>query len=162
MKIRSCRTIDDYHQARSMFREYADQISTDLCFQNFNEELKIVEQMYSPPAGELLFAEDLSGNKLGCVAIRKVNETTCELKRMYVRPEFRNQGIGKHLLDSALKIAPELGYRKIKLDTLPTMKEAIQIYISRGFSEISSNLLNPVKGTIYMERSLEGFDVTST
>jgi GNAT superfamily N-acetyltransferase len=154
MNIRACHTANDYNTARSMFREYADHLSTDLCFQNFSEELKNIEHIYGPPEGSLLFAEDLSGNQLGCVSIRKLNAATCELKRMYVRPEFRKQGIGKILLDHALDIAGQLGYKQIRLETLPAMKEARQLYFSRGFSEVASNSLSQAGETMYMEREL--------
>jgi GNAT superfamily N-acetyltransferase len=154
MNIRACHSADDYNTARSMFREYADHLSIDLCFQNFSEELKNIEHIYGPPEGSLLFAEDLSGNWLGCVAIRKVKTTECELKRMYVRPEFRRQGIGKILLDHALDIAGQLGYRQIRLETLPAMKEARQLYFSRGFSENTSDSAGHAGETLFMEREL--------
>ncbi|HVG31682.1 MAG TPA: GNAT family N-acetyltransferase [Pyrinomonadaceae bacterium] len=138
-------------QARSLFMEYAEALpGIDLCFQNFDRELMNLPGAYAPPDGRLLLA--LDGSALaGCVALRRVGADTCEMKRLYVRPAFRGRRIGALLADSIIEEARRVGYRRMLLDTLPIMTDAIRLYRALGFREIAPYYHNPVEGTLYME-----------
>lgn len=126
----------------------------DLCFQDFPNELETLETQYNKPHGALLLA--WSGNTaVGCVAIRNLEEDIAELKRMYVQPGFRGHQIGKKLLEQILGIVKNTGYNKIRLDTLPSMKEARQLYRASGFYEIPCYRFNPVDGSVFLEKSLK-------
>lgn len=146
-------TPPDFDQAKILFREYADSLGVDLSFQSFENELQIIDQQYNLPTGALLLAykDDLPA---GCAGIRKLDDETAELKRMYVQDRCRGQGIGVHLLEWSLQKAKELGYEKIRLDTLQSMTAAQALYRSFGFYEIEPYRFNPLEGTIYMERKL--------
>lgn len=136
-----------------LFHAYADSLHLDLSYQDFEAEIAQIASRYGPPEGALLLAytEDLA---TGCAGITKWDDTTAELKRMYVMPDYRGRRIGYRLLDHALYVAAESGYQCIRLDTLPDMKRAQELYRAFGFYEISAYRYNPVSGTIYMERSL--------
>jgi len=141
-------------QARQLFREYEAWIEVDLCFQSFEKELAGLPGEYAPPDGRLLFAFD-EGKLAGCVALRKFRDGVCEMKRLFVRPEFHGKGIGRQLVDAIVREAREIGYRKMRLDTLPPkMNKAIAIYRSIGFQEIEPYYENPVPGAKFMELAL--------
>jgi len=143
----------DIDLARDIFREYQQAIGVDLCFQDFDHELANLPGEYAPPSGCLLFWYE--GNDLaGCAALRKINGTTCEMKRMYVRSAFRGKKIGRKLAESIVAEARELGYKSLKLDTLPAMREAIALYRSLGFKETPPYRVNPHPGAVYMELDL--------
>jgi ribosomal protein S18 acetylase RimI-like enzyme len=142
-------------EARELFIEYSQWLGLDLCFQNFEKELAELPGGYAPPDGRLLLA--LSGEHVaGCVALRKINDDrTCEMKRLYVRPEFRGHGIGRAMALKLVEEAHALGYERMRLDTLPAqMSEAIKMYRSLGFREIEPYYHNPVKGAMFMELTL--------
>lgn len=141
-------------QARQLCREYAENLGINLCFQNFEQELAELPGRYAPPLGRLLLA--LSDEKLvGCIALRKIDEGVCEMKRLYVRPDFRGQGIGRQLTARLIAEAREIGYTKMRLDTLPSqMSEAVAVYRSIGFKEIEAYYHNPIAGALYMELAL--------
>lgn len=143
----------DFVCARALFREYAASLDIDLCFQNFERELDSLEQQYAPPQGALFLAR-VGTEAVGCAAVRRFEEGVAELKRMYVQPAFRGQGISRQLLDTALDTARHLGYRQIRLDSLPSMQTAIALYRSAGFTEIPAYRSNPVAGTVYLEKNL--------
>ena len=138
-------------QARELFLEYADAIGIDLCFQNFEREVAELPGSYAPPDGRLLLLSH-DDRLAGCVCLRKIGDATCELKRLYVRPEFRGRGLGKALTLKIIEEAREIGYARMCLDTLPPiMDDAIRLYRSLGFREIEPYYNNPVEGALFME-----------
>jgi ribosomal protein S18 acetylase RimI-like enzyme len=143
-------TLDHIEEARGLFKEYASSIGVDLCFQDFDRELKDLPGEYSEPEGCILLAF-LNSALVGCVALRPLASKICEMKRMYVRSAFRGQGIGMALAERVITEARKMGYRKMRLDTLPTMREAQGLYRSLGFSEIDAYRLNPIQGAVFME-----------
>jgi putative acetyltransferase len=143
--------------AREMFREYAAQLGVDLCFQDFERELRELPGKYAPPGGRLLLAYDFVAGHIesaGCGALRPIDSAICEMKRLYVRPWFRGRGIGRSLADSLITAARETGYSAMRLDTLPSMQEAHKLYRELGFCEIAPYYANPVLGSFFMELEL--------
>lgn len=153
MRLTSVETDEQVEQARALFKEYADATGIDLCFQNFGQELASLPGDYAPPSGRLIVAYE-GEEAAGCVALRKVDAAVCEMKRLYVRPAHRSTGLGRTLAESIVGAAREIGYERMRLDTLPTMRSAIALYRSLGFKEIDAYRFNPVEGTLYMELEL--------
>ena len=151
--IRSASTDADFVQARALFEEYATGLAIDLCFQGFSQELDTLSRMYGPPRGVLLLA-DIEGVPAGCAAVRRLDEVTCELKRVYVRPEFRGTGMGRRLTETAMRAASALGYKSIRLDTLPEMAAAQRLYEHLGFRDIPAYYGKPMAGQRFMEAVL--------
>ena len=120
---------------RALFRDYADWLQAEVCLQSFERELADLPGAYAHPRGRLLLAVEDGARPVGCVALRPVDGETCEMKRLYVRPEARGRGLGRRLVAAALKGAHEAGYRRIVLETLPRMAEARRLYESLGFRE---------------------------
>ena len=143
----------DVAAARALFAEYAASLDVDLAFQGFAEELAALPAGYEAPTGTLLLA-DRDGAPIGCAAVRALEGGTCELKRLFVRPSARGLGLGRTLTERALERARELGYRRVRLDTLPSMSAAFALYRELGFREIAPYRFNPVPGTRYLERDL--------
>ena len=140
-------------EARVLLLEYTESLDVDLSFQNFDEELSSFPQSYLPPTGALLVAarnEDLAGS----IAMRGLGDRVCEMKRLYVRPEFRGLGVGRALAVAVIDAAKGLGYQHMRLDTLPGMDDAQRLYRSLGFREIAPYYENPVPGTRYLELDL--------
>lgn len=136
-----------------LFQEYAAWLNFDLCFQNFEQELANLPGDYVSPAGSLLLAI-CNGVVAGCAAMRKLDEDTCEMKRLYVRPAFKGKGIGRMLAKAAIDDGIMAGYQRMRLDTIDFMKEALSLYCSMGFREIEPYRYNPISGAKYMELNL--------
>lgn len=146
---------EEVAEARILFAEYASSLGIDLCFQGFDKELAELPGKYAPPSGRLFFA--VEGEQVaGCVALREIEPGVCEMKRLYVRPEFRGTGLGRTLAEKIIQAAREVGYRHMRLDTLPgKMDRAIAMYRSLGFKEIEPYYENPVVGALFMELELQ-------
>lgn len=142
---------DQATQARELFVEYAQSLGFSLCFQNFDKELANLPGDYAPPTGRLLLAE-YEGQLVGCVALHKLEPGICEMKRLYLRPQFRGKGLGRVLVDHILAEARQIGYERMRLDSVePVMKDAVGMYRKLGFKEIAPYCANPMAGTLYME-----------
>jgi putative acetyltransferase len=138
-------------QARELFLEYAQSLGFSLCFQNFDQELAELPGSYAPPEGRLLLAE-YDGQLAGCVALHKLEPLICEMKRLYVRPQFRGKRLGLALADRIIAEAKQIGYKRMRLDTVePIMKDAVAMYRRIGFREIPPYCNNPIAGALYME-----------
>lgn len=149
MLIKSAAVEPWLDQVRLLFREYQQSLDTDLCFQHFAEELATLPGKYAPPRGRLYLAQ-ADNLPAGCVAVRPLDEHRCELKRLYVRPQFRGRQLGKTLTQQAMAAAKEIGYRQMLLDTLPSMQTAQKLYHALGFREIAPYYANPLPGTKYL------------
>jgi putative acetyltransferase len=147
-------TIKEFLLAKELFEEYASALHVDLSFQGFDEELKTLHVQYNLPKGCLVLVYD-DEKIMGCAAIRELEHTRCELKRMYLKPECRGNGVGKKLLQFMFDKAVELGYTNMLLDTLPQMTQAQHLYKQFGFQQIESYRFNPVAGTVYMQKILK-------
>jgi putative acetyltransferase len=143
----------DIDLARELFREYQRSLDIDLCFQDFEHELAALPGEYAPPFGRLLLCYD-EERLAGCVALRKIDDETCEMKRLFVRPDFRGRQLGKHLAEAVISESRVIGYKKMKLDTLPIMTTAITMYRSLGFKPTPPYRHNPVPGALFMELDL--------
>jgi len=151
--IRAASTDADFAQARALFEEYAAGLAIDLCFQGFSQELDTLPQMFGPPRGALLLAE-IEGLLAGCAAVRPLEDAVCELKRVYVRAAYRGAGLGRRLTQTAIEAAREMGYARMRLDTLPEMAPAQRLYESLGFYDIAAYCGEPVTGQRFMEAVL--------
>ena len=139
----------DLRLVRDLFREYADGLGIDLCFQNFEAELAALPGQYAPPAGRLLLAFG-DGQAAGCVALRPLTDGACEMKRLYVRPAARGQHLGLSLAQRLCAEARDAGYRRMCLDTLPQMGAAVRLYASLGFRPIEPYVFNPIEGAMFL------------
>jgi len=144
-------SVSQIARARELFLEYAQSLGFSLCFQNFDQELAELPGDYAPPGGRLLLAE-YEGQLAGCVALHKLEDGVCEMKRLYLRPQFRGKGLGRALANRIIAEARELGYQRMRLDTVePVMKDAVAMYHRMGFREIAPYRNNPIAGALYME-----------
>jgi ribosomal protein S18 acetylase RimI-like enzyme len=183
LKIVSAEDEGTVERASALFREYAEALRIDLSFQDFEHEVATLPGDYAPPGGRLLLAAlDETGAALmdaaaaserriypaapppcgsqppstyvGCVALRRIDDETCEMKRLYVRPQYRGFGTGRKLAQAVIESAREIGYRNMRLDTLPQMGQAQALYRACGFREIPPYRYNPVAGALYFELAL--------
>lgn len=140
--------------ASMLFLEYAAELNVDLCFQNFELEVEDPLSKYGAPTGALFLAF-FNNEVAGCIALQPINQQqTCEMKRLYVRPGFRKEGLATLLVDTLINRAKEMGYKKMVLDTLDKLVPAINLYKRHGFTETTSYYQNPLPGVIYMAKDL--------
>jgi GNAT superfamily N-acetyltransferase len=157
--VRQAATPADMDEARALFREYADWLAVDLCFQGFAEELASLPGAYAPPRGCLLLAGP-AGAAIGCIALRPIavdgtaDGAVGEIKRLFVQPAARGQGLGERLVAAIVDIARAAGYRELKLDTLLHMTDARRLYERLGFAPCSPYYHNPLPGAVYLSRTL--------
>ena len=153
MQIVAATTEVEWREARRLIDEYAASLEVDLCFQNFDHEIEHLAEEYGPPKGALFLATD-SHTYLGCVGVREFCDGVGEMKRLYAVPAARGRGAGRLLAERAITAAKALGYRRLVLDTLPTMREAQALYESLGFAPTSAYRHNPVSGTRFLALEL--------
>jgi ribosomal protein S18 acetylase RimI-like enzyme len=171
IRLTEARSAEEIEQARTLFREYEASLGFDLCFQGFAAELAGLPGEYAAPRGRLLLAVEETGVQgglgaagsgapglagdvpalAGCVALRPLADDASEMKRLYVRPAFRGRGFGRQLACAVIDAARAIGYRRLRLDTVPSMKEAIPLYHSLGFRDIPPYRPNPIPGALYLE-----------
>jgi GNAT superfamily N-acetyltransferase len=154
MTIRTVTSAEEMEAVRVLFREYANSLGFDFCFQSFEQELAGLPGPYSPPSGCLLLAA--AGDELaGCVALKKLADGAGVMKRLYVRPQYRGTGVGRRLVEEVLRQARRLGYQATRLDTVPSvMGSAVAPHRSLGFRDIPAYYSNHVPGTVCMELRL--------
>ena len=143
----------DIDIVRELFREYERSLGVDLGYQGFDDEVASLPGAYAPPRGALFIAFDTE-RPAGCVAMRPLGDDVCEMKRLYLRASLRGRGAGRALAQRVIDHARAAGYRRMRLDSLPSMNEAIALYETLGFTRIPPYYPSPVAGTVYMERSL--------
>ena len=143
----------EYAAARSLIEEYARSLAIDLCFEQLDAELSQLANLYGPPTGCLLLARVDEG-LIGCGALRRISDTMCEMKRLYVRPVGRGVGVGRDIAVGLIRKASSLGYGRMVLDSLLEMREAQSLYRSLGFTETAPYYDNPRPGFVYMALNL--------
>ena len=145
---------EDIEEARAIFREYEQWLGMSLCFQSFDEEMADLPGRYAPPDGRLYLAR-IDGETVGCIALRKIDEGICEMKRLYLRESARGKGVGVTLIEKVIADAKEIGYEKMRLDTYPPkMGKAVNLYEAHGFYAIPPYYHNPHEGVLFMEKML--------
>lgn len=153
--IDAARSADDFAAAAGLLRDYAASLGVDLAYQDFEAEVAGLPGAYAPPGGEMLLARNAAGRAVGCVALRPMTAAGCaEMKRLYVATPGRGAGLGRALAEAILTSAARMGYREVRLDTLPDMAEAIALYESLGFARTAPYYDTPVAGTLFLARRL--------
>ena len=154
LEIIQAETESQIQASRELFRDYEKRLGLDLCFQGFEQELRNLPDKYARPRGRLLLAYS-GGEPAGCIAMRNLGDGICEMKRLFVRDDFRGKRVGRLLIETILNEAAEEGYKKMRLDTFPPkMGKAVELYRSYGFYEIPSYYENPYEGVLFMEKKL--------
>jgi ribosomal protein S18 acetylase RimI-like enzyme len=154
-RIAPVRTDEDLAATIRLFRSYAASLDVDLSYQNFEAEIAALPGDYAAPAGALLLARDHTNTPLGCVGLRPIQPVgCCEMKRLYVAPEARGMGLGRNLVDAAIAVAERIGYREMRLDTLPSMAGAQALYRDLAFEAMPPYYDTPISGTLFMRRIL--------
>ena len=152
--VRQAESPEQIAAIRELFLEYAQSLGFSLCFQSFDKELAGLPGDYAPPEGRLLLAT-YGGTPAGCVALHKLEPGICEMKRLYVRPQFRGKGLGRGLAERIVAETRRIGYKQLRLDTVePRMRAAVAMYRALGFREIVPYRENPIDGALYMELQL--------
>ncbi|MHC4441126.1 MAG: GNAT family N-acetyltransferase [Planctomycetota bacterium] len=146
--------VDDLELVKGLMMEYASTLDFCLGFQNFDKDLANPLVDYGPPEGCLLMAR-YKGQPAGCVALRKLDDGICEMKRMYVKPEFRGLKIGRALAEAVIEEARKIGYARMRLDTTTDMEAANGLYLSLGFRQIEAYCYNPLENALFMELELK-------
>lgn len=134
---------------RALFVEYATSLGVDLSFQNFDQELASLPGDYDP-----ILVAHWNDDVAGCVALHALGDGICEMKRLYVRPQFRGHDLGRRLALRIIEEARNRGYRAMRLDTLPTMQSAMRLYESLGFRDVEPYRFNPIAGSRFLELTL--------
>jgi putative acetyltransferase len=158
MDIIYAKSPQEIEEARRLFREYEAYLNVDLCFQQFEEELAGLPGKYTFPSGALFLAMD-ENKSMGCGGLRRlgsIEDRTCEMKRLYVRPEARGAGVGRQLTLRLIQEGSRLGYTTMLLDTLDRLEAAIHLYESLGFIRRAPYYDNPLPGVVYLKLALEG------
>jgi ribosomal protein S18 acetylase RimI-like enzyme len=155
LEIVRAASLDQIATARILFKEYEASLGIELTFQGFAREVAELPGAYAPPAGRLFLATD-GAEAAGCVALRPLGDGICEMKRLYVRPSARGARLGRRLAETVIREGRAIGYTRMRLDTLPSMKEAFALYQTLGFREIAPYCENPIVGTRFMELDLAG------
>jgi len=153
MKIIEATSLAQINIAADLFREYQQFLNVDLCFQGFEDELTNLPGKYAEPSGAILLA-NLEDEIVGCVAVRLLKDKTCEMKRLYVRPQAQGHSLGRLLAEAIIKKAKQLGYKKMQLDTLQRLDRAIGLYVKLGFREVQPYYSNPLDEVVYWELEL--------
>jgi ribosomal protein S18 acetylase RimI-like enzyme len=146
-------SLEQLDVVRGLFTEYANSLEIDLCFQNFADELAGLPGQYRPPQGRLFLAQR-DATFAGCVGVRPIAEGICEMKRLYVQPGFRRAGLGRCLARAAIAAGRDIGYDRMRLDTLSSMTQAISLYESLGFARIEPYYHNPSGRAVFLELKL--------
>jgi ribosomal protein S18 acetylase RimI-like enzyme len=153
LQIIKAKTASHYEHTRRLFARYADSLGFDIEFQGFSDELDALPGAYAPPFGCILLAV-ISELFVGCVALRRIDKSTCEMKRLFVAPEHRDKGIGKALASLVIDEAQKLSYKRMRLDTVTSMQAANALYASLGFKPIEAYCHNPLEGATFYELHL--------
>ncbi len=147
---------NEINEVRKLFIEYQKELGHDLCFQDFRNELDTLPGKYKEPDGHLLLLKDEQNETIaGCIALKKFEKDICEMKRLYVKPQFRHKGYGRILVTEMLNVAREKGYKEMILDTLEILKPAIQLYKKFGFKITKPYYHNPLEGVVYMSKEIK-------
>ena len=154
LEIVQGQTAEQLRDARTLFEEYAAALDFDLGFQGFAAELSGLPGSYAPPSGRLFLASH-DGRLAGCVALRELADGICEMKRLYVRPGFRDLRVGRALAEATIAAARGIGYERMRLDTVPSMARARSLYRALGFTEIPPYCYNPIPGAAFLELTLD-------
>jgi ribosomal protein S18 acetylase RimI-like enzyme len=154
IKIVEANTKELIEKTKELIREYAQSLEFDLDFQDFDKEMENFPGQYAFPQGCLYIATD-ENQPIGCVALRDLGQGICEMKRLYVKPSFRGQKVGRLLAEVVIKAARDMGYDHMRLDTIPSMKRANMLYNALGFKQISSYRFNPLENATFFELNLK-------
>jgi ribosomal protein S18 acetylase RimI-like enzyme len=154
LTLKQVESVEEIEQTRQLFHEYVTWLGVNLCFQNYDKEVAELPGEYVPPTGRLYLAIE-NDQTAGCIALRKLDDGICEMKRLYVRPQFRGRRLGQTLIDRIIEDARQIGYRRMRLDTLPgKMDTAIAMYRALGFKDIERYYDNPYETAAFMELGL--------
>ena len=154
LQYKTANTTQEFGDGKKLFEAYTKTLNLDFVSQELAKEFTVFDQQYNFPSGALLLTYD-DANAIACAGIRKIDNETAELRRLFVLPEYRKQNIGKRLLELGLDSAKKLNYKKVRLDSLPAMIQAQTLYRSMGFYEIPAYRFNPIPGAIFMEKIID-------